>query len=274
MKRSATAWVAVAVVAAAAACEVPAARAPEVGALAPSFVVGTLEGGELPSEEFLGGPYLLNIWATWCAPCRREMPHLQDLHDAYADQGFQVVGVSVDDGTPADLIRAFAAELAISFPLYHDVESAIMDHYMLLGLPGSFLIDADGRIARKWTGPFDAMADDVQADVQALIDLGRRSGGGSHGGLSRPGSSRRAGAPSRGAGRIRRPPPRAGEPPPRQEITPSPSAWIRRLKSARSSRRTMSTISLIRASRAFKTARTAPCWSVGRKSPTDTVVIR
>ena len=153
----------------AAACEVPEVRVPEVGGAAPAFSAATLDGGEMTSAELEGAPYLLNIWATWCAPCRDEMPALQRLHDAYADQGFRVIGVSVDDRGAADRIQAFANEFGISFPVFHDETWAIMDSYLLLGLPGSFLIDADGRIARKWTGPFDPMEEDVQNDVRALI---------------------------------------------------------------------------------------------------------
>ena len=153
----------------AAACAVPEVRAPEVGQSAPPFTAVTLDGAEVGSADLLGAPYMLNIWATWCAPCRQEMPELQELHDAYADRGFRVVGVSVDDRGAMDQIQAFIDEIDISFPIYHDPSWAIMDSYLLLGLPGSFLIDGDGRIARKWTGPFRPMEEDVQEDVRALL---------------------------------------------------------------------------------------------------------
>lgn len=153
----------------AAGCAVPDVRAPEVGESAPPFAAVTMDGTEVASGDLLGAPYMLNIWATWCAPCRQEMPELQELHDAYADRGFRVVGVSVDDRGATDQIQAFIEEIDIDFPIYHDPSWEIMDSYLLLGLPGSFLIDADGRIARKWTGPFRPMEPDVQADVQALL---------------------------------------------------------------------------------------------------------
>lgn len=152
-----------------AACAVPEVGAPEVGGPAPPFVAVDLEGREVESADLLGAPYMLNIWATWCAPCRHEMPELQKLHDAYSDRGFQVVGVSVDDRRAADQIRSFIKEIGITFPIYHDPSWKIMDSYLLLGLPGSFLIDAEGQIARKWTGPFRPMEEDVQDDVRALL---------------------------------------------------------------------------------------------------------
>ena len=97
------------------------------------------------------------------------MPELQQLHDTYADRGFQVVAVSVDNRSDGDQILAFLEEFGLSFPVWHDPTWAIQDAYFLLGLPGSFLIDADGRIVRKWPGPFRPMEEDVQADVRELL---------------------------------------------------------------------------------------------------------
>ena len=154
----------------AAACEVP--EPLDVGAPAPPFTAMTLDGAETGSADLLGAPYLLNIWATWCAPCREEMPELQELHDTYADQGFQVVAVSVDTRGDRDQIVAFMEEFGLDFPIWHDPTWAIQDTYLLFGLPGSFLIDAEGRIVRKWLEPFRPMEEDVQEDVRALLGAG------------------------------------------------------------------------------------------------------
>ena len=112
---------------------------------------------------------MLNIWATWCAPCREEMPELQELHDHYADRGFRVVGVSVDDRGSVDVIESFTEELGIGFPIYHDPSWEIVDSYFLLGLPGTFLVDSEGMVVRRWLGPFRPMEADVREDVQALL---------------------------------------------------------------------------------------------------------
>ena len=142
-----------------------------MGDPAPPFTASTLDdGSSVSSGELLGAPWLLNVWATWCAPCRQEMPELQELHDAYSEQGFRVVGVSVDGRSDGPLIKEFAAEVGVSFPLYHQPSMEIMDLYFLNGLPASFLVDAEGRIARKWPGQFHPMADDVKADVEALLE--------------------------------------------------------------------------------------------------------
>lgn len=152
------------------------ARPPEVGEPAPPFTAFTMDGVQIQSESFLGRPYMLNVWATWCGPCRREMPDLQDLHDAYADRGFQVVGVSVDNRAAGDAIRMFVDELDIRFPILHDPTAAVQDTYFLIGLPGTFLMDAEGTIVRKWMGPFQPLADDVRADVEALLASSDRAG--------------------------------------------------------------------------------------------------
>lgn len=136
---------------------------------APPFSAVALDGAEAGSAGLLGAPYLLNVWATWCAPCRQEMPELQELHEAYAAEGFQVVGVSVDDRGAGDLIRGFLDEVGVTFPVYHDPSAEIMSDYGLLGLPGSFLVDAEGVVARKWAGHFRPMAPDVQESVRALL---------------------------------------------------------------------------------------------------------
>ena len=167
MKRCLPMIVAVAV---GAGCSVEDFRPLEAGDAAPPFTALTLEGAETGSADLLGAPYLLNIWATWCAPCREEMPELQELHDAYADRGFRVVAVSVDNRSATDQIVAFLEEHGISFPVWHDPTWAIQDAYFLLGLPGSFLIDAEGEIVRKWPGPFRPMEEDVQNDVRSLLE--------------------------------------------------------------------------------------------------------
>ncbi len=142
---------------------------PAAGDPAPPFTTVALAGAQAGSPDLLGAPYLLNVWATWCAPCRQEMPELQRLHDAYAAQGFRVVGVSLDDRGAGELIQSFLDDIGVTFPVYHDPSSEIMDAYGLIGLPGSFLVDSEGVIARKWVGSFHPMNADVQESVRALL---------------------------------------------------------------------------------------------------------
>ncbi len=151
------------------ACAMPDFKPLEVGDEVPAFTASTLDGEEFDGADLVGSPYMLNIWATWCAPCRHEMPELQQLHQTYSGQGFQVVGVSVDDRGARETIREFLAEVGVTFPIYHDPSWEIQDLYGLLGLPGSFLMDTEGRLVRRWTGSFKPMAEDVQEDVRKLL---------------------------------------------------------------------------------------------------------
>ena len=153
-----------------AACAVPDFKPLQPGDKAPAFTASTLDGEEFSGAELVGSPYLLNIWATWCAPCRHEMPELQQLHDTFSGQGFKVVGVSVDDrGLARDDPGIPRRGRRSNFPVYHDPSWEIQDLYGLLGLPGSFLMDAEGRLVRRWTGAFKPMAEDVQEDVRKLV---------------------------------------------------------------------------------------------------------
>ena len=166
MKRS---LVAVIAALAWAACAVPDFKPLEPGHKVPAFNASTLDGDKFDGADLVGAPYMLNIWATWCAPCRHEMPELQELHDTYADQGFQVVGVSVDDRGARETIREFLDEIGVDFPIYHDPSWEIADKYGLLGLPGTFLVDAEGRFVQRWTGGFKPMAEGVQESVRGVL---------------------------------------------------------------------------------------------------------
>lgn len=151
------------------ACRIP-DKPLEPGDEAPVFEASTLDGDDFNSADLVGAPYMLNIWATWCAPCRHEMPELQELHDRYADEGFKVVGVSVDDRGARETIREFVDEIGVDFPIYHDPSWEIADKYGLTrGLPGTFLMDSEGRFVRRWTGWFRPMAEDVQESVRQVL---------------------------------------------------------------------------------------------------------
>ena len=142
---------------------VAAANAPprvEVGAAAPSFSVVTLDSAPKPRTlaDFKGSPILLNVWATWCDPCREEMPSMQRLYDAYKDRGLRVVAVSVDDRGNEGLIREFVAEHHLTFDVLHQGASDMMTTYQVRGVPQTFLISRRGellamRFVADWSSP-------------------------------------------------------------------------------------------------------------------------
>ena len=129
------------------------ARAAET---APDYAAERLAGGsELALADLRGDVVVLNGWATWCEPCREEMPFLQQLHDDYAADGLHVIGVSIDRGNAAERIRDFAAEMGVDFTLLHDADNEFSRTFRASGVPETLLIDRNGSIVHRWKGPLD-----------------------------------------------------------------------------------------------------------------------
>ncbi len=131
----------------------PVPEGAEVGKRAPDFEAVNLVSGDSVSfqRDYDGQVTLVNIWATWCAPCRAEMPAMEELYQAFKGEGFRIAAVSVDEGKPDD-VMAFARELNLTFYILHDRDGAIQQRYMTTGVPESFLIDRNGVIVRKQLG--------------------------------------------------------------------------------------------------------------------------
>ncbi len=115
------------------------------GARTPSLVLPSLAGGVRSLEDWRGEWVLLNFWATWCAPCRRELPSLEALHRALSAEGLAVIAVSVDSVAPERVAR-FAAERGVSFALLHDARGEAAGGFGVWAYPTSFLIDREGRV--------------------------------------------------------------------------------------------------------------------------------
>jgi len=130
-----------------------ASRAPQVGEPAIEYAAATLEGDTVSLSSLRGEVVLLNLWATWCVPCRTETPYLQSLFEEYADRGFRIVGISLDTGDAADQVRAFVQEYGVSYTILHDPQMRGMELYQILGLPATFLIDREGVLRWMRYGP-------------------------------------------------------------------------------------------------------------------------
>jgi cytochrome c biogenesis protein CcmG, thiol:disulfide interchange protein DsbE len=139
------------------------------GDAAPAFGAPLLDGDTLSLSDLRGQPVLLNVWATWCPPCREEMPHLEELHTRYAPRGLRVVGVSVDTRGSEGAIRQFLDEAGVSFTILHDAADVVSREFRTIGVPETFLIDRDGIVRRRWIGKFDPLAEDVVADLEATL---------------------------------------------------------------------------------------------------------
>lgn len=124
--------------------------APKQGALAPDFTLFNLEGEQISLSELRGHPVMINLWATWCAPCRIEMPHIQDRFERYADEGFLVLAVDFDE--PAGQVEAFRDELGLTFDLLLDPGAEVQELYRNRSYPSTFFVDGNGVIQVQHIG--------------------------------------------------------------------------------------------------------------------------
>jgi thiol-disulfide isomerase/thioredoxin len=120
----------------------------EVGSMMPEYSAMWLDGSKFELAARRDKVVLLNIWATWCGPCRYEIPELQRLHNEYAAKGFEVVGVSVDESGP-EAVKAFVTEQKIEYPIALDPDGKIATLMQTSVLPTTVLISRDGKILWK-----------------------------------------------------------------------------------------------------------------------------
>ena len=151
------------------------------GAAAPAFTATTLEGEPVTLADYADKVVLINIWATWCEPCRTEMPSMQRLYNSVRDEGgdgFEIVAVSIDAplgerdaaGRLGGDLRAFADQFGLTFPILHDPSGSIQRIYQTTGVPESFLIGRDGLIYKKVAGPTEWDLPVNQELVRRLLD--------------------------------------------------------------------------------------------------------
>jgi cytochrome c biogenesis protein CcmG, thiol:disulfide interchange protein DsbE len=136
---------------------------------APAFAAPLLGGDTIRLAELRGAPVMLNVWATWCPPCREEMPALQTLHETYGDRGLRVVAVSIDSRGSESAIRGFLDDHGITFTILHDAGEVVSRQFRTTGVPETFLIDGDGVIVHRWIGSFDPLAPDVAQRIEESL---------------------------------------------------------------------------------------------------------
>jgi cytochrome c biogenesis protein CcmG/thiol:disulfide interchange protein DsbE len=134
-------------VAALAGCATPASPKPDV----PQFALTSLEGKTVAMKDLAGKVVIVDFWATWCGPCREEIPHLNELYSEHKGKGLEIVGISMDsDGT--DGVKDFARQFRIQYPIVMGDEKVAESFGGIMGLPTTFIIDRKGRIAKKYIG--------------------------------------------------------------------------------------------------------------------------
>ncbi len=135
---------------------------------APEFMLENLSGNSVRLEQFRGDYILLNFWATWCAPCVKEMPSMELLQQHYKDKGIQIVAISLDNDLEAK-VAAFAARLKLTFPILLDPDGKVSGPYGANALPSTFILNPEGQVVAAAKGERDWYGDEAISYFDELL---------------------------------------------------------------------------------------------------------
>lgn len=144
-----------------------ASMASEVSGSAPDFTLKSGAGENLKLAEFRGQVVLINFWASWCGPCRQEMPLLDQLYQQYKALGFVVLGVNVDE----DVAQAnmLLKKVQVNFPVVYDTANKVSELYRVSGMPTTVIVDRDGNMRYRHEGYLPGYEDTYQQQVRTLL---------------------------------------------------------------------------------------------------------
>lgn len=137
-----------------------------IGEPAPAYSAQQMDGTPVSLADHKGEVVLLNVWATWCKPCRQEIPALDSLQREFGSRGFRVAGVSIDVITDTVAIAGFARSLGASYTLWLDPDDKVSTTFRAIGVPSTYLIDRDGVLRWRHMGPVTA----TDVGLRALLD--------------------------------------------------------------------------------------------------------
>lgn len=135
--------------------------------VAPDFTLPTVDGQQVSLEDYRGKVVFLNFWATWCIPCREEMPALERLYQVYQAQDFAVISIDLKES--ADQVRAFFQKHALSFPALLDQNGSVFRDYLVAGMPTTYLIGRDGMLLARGVGGRDWTRAEALELIKELI---------------------------------------------------------------------------------------------------------
>lgn len=138
-----------------------------MGKQAPPFSLKNIDGRLISLSDYKGKVVLINFWATWCKPCRVEMPSLNRLFKKYSKQGLVVIGVSIDK--TKDPVRKFLEEIPLDFPIVLDSDISVSKNYKVFAFPTTFLIDRGGMLKEKFIGEMDWMHSDMTTIIEKYL---------------------------------------------------------------------------------------------------------
>lgn len=138
----------------------------DIGSPAPNFELARLGADSLSLDELKGNVVLVNFWATWCGPCRDEMPDMQRVYDRYHNEGFEIVAVNLEESEVT--VQGFVNKLNLTYPIVYDLTGEVFDMYLVRPLPTSYFIDREGIIRFVFVGPMDE--ETIERRVKLLLD--------------------------------------------------------------------------------------------------------
>ena len=153
-------------IAAALSVALPALAGP-TGAPAPPFALASSSGGEVSLAQYKGQVVMINFWASWCGPCRQEMPLLESIYKKYGRMGFTMLGVNVEPDSQA--ANAWLKQTPVSFPILYDKESKVSKLYDVAGMPSTVLIDRSGKLRMLHRGYKPGDENEYLDSIRALI---------------------------------------------------------------------------------------------------------
>lgn len=138
------------------------------GEQAPDFELTTLAGEPIRLSELQGKKVILNFWATWCPPCKAEMPHMQNFYEDYAEtENVEIVAVNLTSGDREASVEEFVKDYGLTFPIPMDVEGEVGQKFQAVTIPTSYIIDTNGMIQHKIVGPMDeTMIQDFVSNIK------------------------------------------------------------------------------------------------------------
>jgi peroxiredoxin len=141
----------------------------EIGAPVPAYATVALNGDSVSLASLRGKVVLFNIWATWCHPCRAEIPELQALHENYKGRGLELVGVSVDADGNDEGIKSFMEEFKMTYHVWRDPDERVSTKFLAIGVPATYLIDREGILRWRKTGPIAPNDSTLAAAIERAL---------------------------------------------------------------------------------------------------------
>ncbi|NNJ72856.1 MAG: TlpA family protein disulfide reductase [Enterobacterales bacterium] len=142
-------------------------QAKEISGKAQDFTLPSRSGENVRLQELTGQVVLVNFWASWCGPCRKELPKLEELHQKYKDMGVTILGINIDENL--ELSQRLLKDVEVNFPVLYDFDNKVSKPYDISAMPSTFLIDKSGNFRYKHLGYLDGYEIKYENDIKELI---------------------------------------------------------------------------------------------------------